>query len=262
VAGAAAVVMSAQPSWSGAQVRTFLEEAAIDKGTVGMDTDFGWGRLNLGPSPFSTCGYTLDQSSLEFGVGSGSAIVNVDTGTECFWTAESQSTWLRTPIDNDTGPGRVIVLAEANPGPTRTGSLLIAGITVPVTQAGNDCSYAVEPLAFRLSGDGGAEELEVTAPDGCAWTAASQEDWIVVTGGASGSGSGTVAFAVYQNRHLAGVPAHRHPAGGRADGGGRPDGLWDPLHRWGHRRDRGQRGTAGSRASRSPTRGPNPSRRP
>jgi hypothetical protein len=122
-----------------------------------MDTDFGWGRLNLGPSPFSTCGYTLDQSSLEFGVGSDSAIVNVDTGTECFWTAESQSTWLRTPIDNDTGPGRVIVLVEANPGPTRTGSLLIAGITVPVTQQGNDCTYIVEPLSFRLSARGGAE---------------------------------------------------------------------------------------------------------
>ncbi len=242
VAGAAAVVMSAQPSWSGAQVRTFLEAAAIDKGVVGMDTDFGWGRLNLGPSPLASCSFTLDQASLEFGVGSDSAIVNVDTQDGCFWSAESQSTWLRTPIDNDTGPGRVIVLVEANPGPTRTGSLLIAGITVPVTQAGNDCSYTVEPLSFRLSGDGGAEELEVTAPDGCAWTAASQEDWIVVTGGASGSGSGTVAFAVYREHvDLAGVPAHRHPAGGRADGGGRPDGLWDPLHGGRHRRDRWQR---------------------
>ncbi|HOC41819.1 MAG TPA: S8 family serine peptidase [Thermoanaerobaculales bacterium] len=199
VAGAAAVVMSAQPAWTGAQVRAFLEQASIDKGTAGMDNDFGWGRLNLGPSPLSTCSYSLDQASLEFGVGSGSAIVNVDTAAGCFWSAESQSAWLRVPIDNDTGPGRVIVLAEANPGPSRTGSLLIAGTTVPVTQAGNDCTYSVEPLSFRLSVRGGAEELEVSAPAGCDWTAASQEDWIVVTGGASGSGSGTVTFAIGEN---------------------------------------------------------------
>ncbi len=199
VAGAAAVVMSAHPTWSGGQVRASLEEAAIDKGRAGMDTDFGWGRLNLGPSPLSTCSYTLDQTSLEFGAGSDSAIINVDTETECFWTAESQSTWLRTPIDNDTGPGRVIVLVEANPGPTRTGSLLIAGVTVPVTQQGNDCSYAVEPLSFRLSAWGGAEELRVTTAAGCAWSAGSQADFIEVTGGASGSGSGTVTFAVGAN---------------------------------------------------------------
>jgi hypothetical protein len=199
VAGAAAVVMSAQPAWSGAQVRAFLEEASIDKGVVGMDNDFGWGRLNLGPSPLATCSFELDQASLEFGVGSDSAIVNVDTSADCFWSAESQSTWLRTPIDSDTGPGRVIVLAEANPGPPRTGSLLIAGITVPVTQAGNDCSYVVEPLSFRLSKEGGAEEIRVTTSAGCAWTAASQAAWIEVTDGTDGTGSGTVVVAVAAN---------------------------------------------------------------
>ncbi|PWB73876.1 MAG: hypothetical protein C3F15_08750 [Holophagae bacterium] len=199
VAGAAAVVMSAHPTWSGAQVRAFLEEAAIDKGTAGMDNDFGWGRLNLGPSPLSTCTYQLDQASLEFGPGSDSAIINVDTEAGCFWSAESQSAWLRVPIDNDTGPGRVIVLAQANPGPPRTGSLLIAGITVPVSQQGNDCTYTVEPASFRLSREGGTDEIRVTTSEGCDWTAASQAAWIEVTDGTGGTGSGTVVFAVAAN---------------------------------------------------------------
>ena len=147
VAGAAAVVISAHPGWSGAQVRAFLEEAAIDKATVGMDNDFGWGRLNLGPSPLATCSYQLDQASLEFGVGSDSAIINVDTGADCFWSAESQATWMRVPIDSDTGPGRAIVLVDPNPGPPRTGSLLVAGQTVDVEQLGSHVRYVVAGIA-------------------------------------------------------------------------------------------------------------------
>ena len=38
--------------------------------------------------------------------------------------------------------------------------------------------------------------VSVTAPAGCAWTAASNASWITVTGGASGSGNGTVTYNV------------------------------------------------------------------
>jgi Putative binding domain, N-terminal len=36
----------------------------------------------------------------------------------------------------------------------------------------------------------------VTAGAGCAWTAVSNDSWIAVTNGASGSGSGTVTYSV------------------------------------------------------------------
>jgi hypothetical protein len=47
-AGAGALVRAAAPAWSGPQVRSFLETKAIDRGPVGRDTDYGYGRLYLG----------------------------------------------------------------------------------------------------------------------------------------------------------------------------------------------------------------------
>ena len=42
----------------------------------------------------------------------------------------------------------------------------------------------------------GTNAVAVTAGSGCAWTAASNVGWITITEGASGTGSGTVGFAV------------------------------------------------------------------
>lgn len=49
VAGAAALVWEAFPSWTMQQVSQFLKERATDLGTAGPDARFGYGRLWLGP---------------------------------------------------------------------------------------------------------------------------------------------------------------------------------------------------------------------
>jgi hypothetical protein len=41
--------------------------------------------------------------------------------------------------------------------------------------------------------------VNVSAGSGCAWTAQSNASWITVTSGASGTGSGSVAFSVARN---------------------------------------------------------------
>jgi len=46
VAGVAALVISANPSLSGAQVQDILKGSVDDVGTPGWDTSFGWGRVN------------------------------------------------------------------------------------------------------------------------------------------------------------------------------------------------------------------------
>lgn len=48
VAGAAALVKQANPSWGPTQIRQFLESRAVDLGTPGKDNVFGAGRLSLG----------------------------------------------------------------------------------------------------------------------------------------------------------------------------------------------------------------------
>jgi subtilisin family serine protease len=51
VAGAAALVKQANPSFTPAQTQSFLESRAIDLGTAGKDNVFGSGRLDLGTPP-------------------------------------------------------------------------------------------------------------------------------------------------------------------------------------------------------------------
>src|SRR5438105_12884456 len=51
VAGAAALVKQANPSFGPGQLQSFLEGRATDRGTAGKDSSFGWGVLNLGAAP-------------------------------------------------------------------------------------------------------------------------------------------------------------------------------------------------------------------
>jgi hypothetical protein len=56
------------------------------------------------------------------------------------------------------------------------------------------CTFSVSPSSRSVPSGGGSSTFAVSAPQGCAWTAATQTSWITITGGASGSGNGTVSF--------------------------------------------------------------------
>ena len=62
VAGAAALVLSAYPSYTPEQVMTFLEGRAIDQGAMGYDWKYGAGRLFLGSPPAVGDSYEPDNS--------------------------------------------------------------------------------------------------------------------------------------------------------------------------------------------------------
>ena len=51
VAGAAALVKSANPAYTADQIQTFLEGRAVDLGTAGKDNQYGAGKLALGAAP-------------------------------------------------------------------------------------------------------------------------------------------------------------------------------------------------------------------
>ncbi len=54
VVGAAALVKEAFPSYTNAQIRSFLENRAVDLGAAGKDNIYGWGKLSLGAAPLLT----------------------------------------------------------------------------------------------------------------------------------------------------------------------------------------------------------------
>ena len=61
------------------------------------------------------------------------------------------------------------------------------------------CSIAIAPGSLAFGSDGGTGNVTVTAPAGCAWSAAPGASWIAITSGASGSGPGSVAYSVAAN---------------------------------------------------------------
>ena len=140
------------------------------------------------------CSYTVTPSALAMGAAGGSQALTITAGAGCPWTASSNQPWITiTSGASGNGAGSVMVSIAAANGPSRSGTLAVAGQTITVTQ-GDGCAFAISPDAQSVAPSGGTGNVSVTAPAGCAWSAASNQPWISITAGASGSGNGTVTF--------------------------------------------------------------------
>lgn len=127
--------------------------------------------------------------------------INVFTRPACAWTATSNAPWLIVSSGGSgVGNGTVFINAGQNASTVpRTGTVTIAGKTFTVNQAGN-CSFTVTPLTQSFGTDGGNGTPSVSTPSDCSWTAQSNVAWITITGGANGTGNGTVNFTVAPNQ--------------------------------------------------------------
>ncbi len=61
------------------------------------------------------------------------------------------------------------------------------------------CTFSIAPISESFAASGGTGSVAVMAPEGCMWTAASNDSWISITSGESGSGNGTVEYSVAVN---------------------------------------------------------------
>lgn len=139
IGGAAALVRSGFPSYTGVQTRQYLETNAIDMGPSGKDNDYGTGRLRLGAPPASSCSYSISPTSRSHGSGAETGTVAVTTTSGCTWTAQSNAAWVTvTGGASGSGSGTVSYSLVANgTSSQRTGTMTIAGQTFTVTQAGS-----------------------------------------------------------------------------------------------------------------------------
>jgi FG-GAP-like repeat/Viral BACON domain len=64
------------------------------------------------------------------------------------------------------------------------------------------CNFTFDRNSQFVFPEGGAFSFTVTAPANCDYTAISDSNWIQITGGANGSGNGTVTFSVSSNSSL------------------------------------------------------------
>ena len=167
------------------------------------------GTITIGSQTFSgesggrACSYALTPTSQSVVASGGTGSTAVTAPTGCAWTGVSNHTsWLTvTSGASGSGTGTVAFSASANPTTSpRTGTITIGSQTFSVNQAAAACTYALAPTSQSVVASGGTGSTAVTAPTGCAWTGVSNHtSWLTVTSGASGSGTGTVAFSASAN---------------------------------------------------------------
>jgi hypothetical protein len=61
------------------------------------------------------------------------------------------------------------------------------------------CVFAISPTNATFDATGGSGGINVTATDGCAWTATNNDSFITIDSGSSGSGNGMVSYTVAAN---------------------------------------------------------------
>jgi hypothetical protein len=162
VAGAAALVRSGYSSYSGAQVRHYLESNAIDMGQSGKDNDHGHGRLRLGAPPQGSCSFSINPTSASLGHSGGTGTISVTTQAGCAWAVVESLSWVGIDSgQSGTGPGTVSYAVSSNLTSTpRTGTMTVAGRTFTINQSGYSAGSCV-PDADTVCLHNGRFKVEV-----------------------------------------------------------------------------------------------------
>jgi hypothetical protein len=181
---------------SGNGTVTFAVEASTGAARSGTLTVAGQ-KVSVQQAQGCTFSINPTQESIPAAGGGGRVTVTAPDG--CAWTASSNASWLTiTSGASGSGGGTVQYTAAATSGPSRSGTLTVAGQTLTVNQ-GQGCSFALVPASATVPNAGGQTSFDVQAASGCGWTAASQAPWITIASGGTGTGNGTVQLAVAAN---------------------------------------------------------------
>jgi Putative binding domain, N-terminal/Viral BACON domain len=126
--------------------------------------------------------------------------VAVATAAGCTWSATSSAQFISTVgAASGTGAGSVRFNVAANSGASRQGAVQVANRALTISQAasGSACEFTVDPTQASLDASGGTVSVTVTRTLGsCGWTATSNDAFITVESGASGTGNGTTVLRV------------------------------------------------------------------
>ncbi len=78
-------------------------------------------------------------------------------------------------------------------------SALAVVLAVPSLQASGVCTYALATAGAVFASAGGAGTISVIAPPGCVWSGSPESNWIAITSGGNGYGSGVLHYQVAAN---------------------------------------------------------------
>lgn len=150
----------------------------------------------------ATCAYSLQSPSANLPSGGGPGNAGVVAAAGCPFTASSNVPWARiTSGTPASGTGDVGYSVDQNTtGALRSGSLTIAGITFPVTQAAAACVVTLGTPGFSAGEFGGASSFTyTTSVSTCTPAIQSFSSWVTVTSTTKVGANGTVNFSVAAN---------------------------------------------------------------
>jgi hypothetical protein len=155
------------------------------------------------PAP-APCAFVVSSPTQSVGANGGTGQITVTASAPtCAWTASSVTSWLTVSSGaNGTGDGTMTYVAAANATTSqRSGTLIVAGETIVVTQAATaPCTFSLSASSQSVAASGGSGTVTVSASaDSCAWTVTGAPTWVTVTTGANGTGNGTAQFTVAAN---------------------------------------------------------------
>jgi hypothetical protein len=178
VAGAAALLKGANPSFTPAQIKTYLQTNALDLGAAGKDNVYGSGSLILPSPPFAPTAVT--------GIG-------YNTSALISWVA---------PANNG---GKAITGYTVTPSPDGAPCTTTGALTCTVTGLTNGNTYTFTVTANNSQGTGPASDpsagvIPIAVPDAPVVTALGLDQEIKISWtAASGNGSDVLAYSLTSN---------------------------------------------------------------
>jgi hypothetical protein len=141
------------------------------------------------------CVYNVQPTSSSVGAGGGTVTVSIASNPECEWSATSNDSWITIQgRSSGTGAGTVTFVAAATTGPSRSGSAVVAGQTITISQTPG-CSFTISPDSASVPASAATGKVSVSTGAGCNWTASSNASWLTITSGSNGSGNGEVHYS-------------------------------------------------------------------
>lgn len=155
---------------------------------------------SAGPSPVK-CSITLTPPASPVNESGAIATLGVAAQPECAWSALSEAGWI-TGLAPTSGQGSAQLQFQvaANPDASaRHGDIVVNGVRGRITQDAASCRFELSSTRQAVPSSGGTGSITVSATAACAWSARSDETWIAITAGATGTGPGTVSFTAAPN---------------------------------------------------------------
>ncbi|MBF0525169.1 MAG: BACON domain-containing protein, partial [Deltaproteobacteria bacterium] len=120
-------------------------------------------------------------------------VIGVITQAGCAWTASAGDSWINITDPGSPSSPTVKYTVSPNTGAARNSSITISGQVLAIAQDASSgaCTYSLSQYSQTVDALGGDQTVTVTPSDAtCTWTATSNDSWIIISLGASGSRTG------------------------------------------------------------------------